>query len=421
MIPSPSPRFSLPAPFIPLRPDSLTVTVLLVLLVACGPISTDLYLPTLPALMAAFSSSESQVELTLSIFLAGFAVSQLVCGPLSDRFGRRPVLLGGLIIYVAASVACALAESMTGLIVARLFQALGGCCGPVLGRAVVRDVYSREQAARMFSLMAMAMALAPMVGPVLGGLLTLWYGWPAAFAVLAGFGTVLLVAVAVALAETNPHCDPHALQPARLKANFGRLLQDRSYLGYVLCLSGVFSGMFAFISGSSFVMINHGGLSPPAYGLCFGLVVMGYILGSGLSRHFTVRLGADGMIRRGLWVVNLAAVLGVGLAMTGSSGAAGVVVPMALFMLGGGLVLPNAMAGAVGPFPAIAGTASALLGFAQMTTAAITGALLALTEAENARPMMLALWFSAFWATLAYGLTRRRLSRPRPPASPSRE
>lgn len=178
-----------------LRTNSFLFTVILTALVAFGPLSTDMYLPSLPAMKAEFGASVSDVQLTLSIFLAGFAVSQLLYGPLSDRFGRRPILIFGIFAYGIASVACFLATSIEMLIVARFFQAFGACSGPVLGRAIVRDVFGQDRAAQVLAYMGSAMALAPAVAPLAGGYLQVWFGWQASFVFLAGFAFLLVLLV----------------------------------------------------------------------------------------------------------------------------------------------------------------------------------------------------------------------------------
>jgi DHA1 family bicyclomycin/chloramphenicol resistance-like MFS transporter len=355
------------------RPDSLPVTALLTLLVAAGAISTDLYLPSLPAIGRAFEADTAQVQLTLSVFLAGFAVSQIAYGPLSDRFGRRPILLGGLVIYLLATLACLLAPSIDWLIGARFMQATGACAGVVLGRAVVRDVHGREQAARMLSYMGMAMALAPALGPILGGLLQVWFGWRANFAVLVGFGAACLLGVTIMLPETNRWRDSEATKPWRIFANYRRLATDRAYLGYVLVCAFTYAGIFAFISGSSFVLIVGLGLSPDLYGLCFAAVVLGYMVGTFISGRLTLRIGLERLILAGAVVGALAGALSLALSLAGIFGVWPIIGPVFLFLIGAGLVLPNAMAGAIGPFPTMAGAASALLGFIQMSLAALVG------------------------------------------------
>jgi DHA1 family bicyclomycin/chloramphenicol resistance-like MFS transporter len=386
----------------PLRPDSFALVCLLTALVAIGPLSTDLYLPALPAIAAAFQADSGEVQLTLSVFMGGFAVSQLIYGPLSDRFGRRPVLLGGLAVYVVASGLCLVAASIEQLIAARFLQALGGCAGPVLGRAVVRDVFGRDRAAQALSYMALAMAVAPAVGPVLGGYLQVWAGWTATFGVLAAIGLALLAAVTRYLPETNAYKNPQATRPGRLLANYALLARDPAYRGYVATQTCTFAGIFAFISGSSFVLVEAVGLSPDQFGLCFAIVVVGFMVGTFLSGRLTRRWGLDRMIRTGLALCLAGGVPMALLALTLPPSVPAVVAPMAVFMAGTGLVLPNAMAGAIGPFPRMAGAASALLGFVQMGGAALAGIAVGQLTDGTARAMAGAIALAAIGAALSY-------------------
>jgi len=374
-----------------LRPDSFFFAAIMTALVAFGPLSTDMYLPSLPAMKADFGATVSQVQLTLSVFLGGFAVSQLLYGPLSDRFGRRPVLLFGIVVYGVASVACFLSTTIEALIIARFFQAFGACSGPVLGRAVVRDVYGQERAAQVLAYMGSAMALAPAVAPMFGGYLQVWFGWQANFVAISVFAFVLVLLVAFLIQETNQHQNPDALKPARLIGNYLELLRHREFLGYVLLNSFVFSGLFAFISGSSFVFIEIFGLEPNIYGICFGLVVCGYISGTLLAGRFSRKLGGPRMLRYGSTLALCAGFLLAGVAYGGGNSATSVVAPMMLFMVGVGLVMPNSMAGAIGPFPKMAGAASALMGFLQMTIAASVGGGVGLLHDGTHLPMVTAI------------------------------
>jgi DHA1 family bicyclomycin/chloramphenicol resistance-like MFS transporter len=384
------------------RPDSLIAAALLTALVAIGPLSTDLYLPSLPALTRALGTDVPTAQLTLSVFLAGFALGMLVYGPLSDRFGRRPLLLAGVALYTAGSVACALAPGIGVLIACRFVQSLGAACGPVLARAVVRDVYGRDGAARVLAYMGMAMALAPMVGPVLGGLLTVWIGWRANFWALTAFGAAGLAGVALLLAETNARPDPAATRLARLVRNYGTALGHRGFVGYMLIVAFVFSGIFAFISGSSFLLVDALGLTPDLYGLCFAAVVTGYMAGSFGAGRLTRRLGIDRMIAIGLGVGTAGGLAMAALAWARPPGVVEAVAPYFVFMIGAGLVLPNAMAGGVGPFPRMAGLASSLLGFAQMGIAALVGIAVAHLTDGTARPMAGALLLACLGAAAAF-------------------
>lgn len=273
---------------------SLGLAVLLTTLVALGPLSTDMYLPALPTLAKVYATDAARVQLTLSVFLAGFACGQLFYGPLSDRFGRRPILLGGLFLYFIASIVCVLAGSVETLIVARFVQALGACAGPVLGRAIVRDVWGANESARIIAYIGGAMAIAPLVGPTLGGFLTVIFGWQANFAALALFSGIQCIAVARMLVESNVHRDPYATTLRVMAGNFGTLLADRRYVGYLLTFSFSYSALFAFISGSSFVLTERFGLAPQIYGMSFGIVVAGYLLGSVISGRLVRRFGNVG-------------------------------------------------------------------------------------------------------------------------------
>jgi len=390
------------------RPDNLAVAVLLTALVAFGAISTDLYLPSLPAIARAFASDTAEVQLTLSVFLAGFAASQVVYGPLSDRYGRRPVLIAGLGLYVAASLACMAAPDIGFLIAARFLQALGACAGVVLGRAVVRDVYGRERAAKALSYMSMAMALAPALGPILGGYLQVWFGWRANFLVLASFGASCLLAVFLLLPETNPSRDAAATRGAQMLRNYLTLARDPAYVGYVLVGAFAYGGIFAFISGSSFVLIDVLGLSPDRYGLCFGAVVVGYMIGTFASGRLSLAVGLDRLILTGTLVGLAGGVLALGLALSDVLGVAAVVAPTFLYLIGAGLMLPNAIAGAIGPYPTMAGTASAFLGVVQMGLAACIGIAVGHLHDGTARGMFAATAAVAAGALASYLLLVRR-------------
>lgn len=386
------------------RSDSLAIRVLLTALVAFGPLSTDLYLPALPTLVRVFDTDIATVQLTLSVFLVGFAVSQLVYGPMSDRFGRRPTLLVGVAIYLVASAACAMTADIHGLIVARFFQAVGACCGPVVARAVVRDVFGRDRAATVLAYMSMAMTLAPAVGPIFGGVLTELFGWRANFVFLTGFAVAILAAVWGLLGETNLNRDAEALQPGRMAANYAMLLRSRAFIGYVLVVAFAYSGIFSFISGSSFVLIGRLHLTPSQFGLSFATVVLGYTVGSFLAGRLTGKMGGAWMIRTGTALSLAGGLIGTALAAADIVHVAAIVGPVFLFILGTGLTLPNATANAVGPYPTMAGLASSLLGFAQMAIAAAIGIAVGHLHDGTPLPMMGAIGAVALGALLAHRL-----------------
>lgn len=387
---------------------SFGLAILLTTLVALGPLSTDLYLPALPTLAQAFATDAARVQLTLSVFLAGFAVAQLFYGPLSDRYGRRPVMLFGLVLYLVSSVACMLATSIDALILARFFQALGACAGPVLGRAIVRDVYGPVQAARVLAYISGAMAIAPMIGPLLGGWLTVWFGWRANFAALSLFSAVQVTATSLLLGESNAHRDPGATRPRQILGNFGELLSARLYLGYLLCFSFSYAALFSFISGSSFVLIELYGLSPQWYGASFGFVVTGYISGTMASGKLTLRLGPPRMVLMGAFLGTAAGTLMAALALLEVHSVWAILLPMFAFMVATGLVMPNAIGGALAPYPKMAGSASALMGFVQMSLSAGVGIAVGHAYAGTAIPMAGAIALCGWMVLASYFLLVRR-------------
>jgi DHA1 family bicyclomycin/chloramphenicol resistance-like MFS transporter len=365
----------------------MRVEFLLTAVVGLGALSIDMFLPSLPAIATAFGAAPATAQLTITLFLMAFAASQLVYGPLSDRFGRRWVLIGGLALYAVSGLACALAPTISILIGARVLQALGGGVGPVVARAVVRDLYERERAARVLSYMSMVQSLNPMLAPIVGGHVHEAFGWRAVFLVLAGLGTCFVALMTAGVRETNVHRDPDALRPGQMAHNAGVLLTDRSYLAYVLVNALMFGGQFAFISGSPFVLIEVLGVSPGVFGLCFGAVSLGIMTGTFLSGRFGGVLGLDRTIRCGTVLGAAGRVALALLAWSGVLTVASIVAPMYVFAAGLGLTLPSGMAGAIGPFPRMAGLAAAVAGFVQMTGSALYSVAVGRFYDGTARPM----------------------------------
>jgi DHA1 family bicyclomycin/chloramphenicol resistance-like MFS transporter len=372
-----------------LRPDTLAMTAVLAMLTALGPLSTDFYLPSLPDIVRVMETDVAGAQATLSAFLFGFAGGQIFWGPLSDRLGRRPVLLTGLALFTLATLACALAPSIEALTVARAVQALGASGPIVLGRAMVRDLYEGPRAGRELARMGMIMGLVPAVAPVLGGVLQQAFGWRSTFVASLGFAAVLAVVVGLLLPETLKARSREPLSLLAIIKGFGTLLQNRAYRVYVGLTALAYGGLFAFISGSSFVLIGIHGLTPAQYGLSFGFGVLGFILGTILAQRLVGRRGMDGVIALGV-----ACLAGGGLAMllcvlTGFAGPFGVIVPMALYACGVGLTMPQAQASAMMPFPDRAGAASSFTGLCQMLFSACVGLLVGHALKSGALPLPL--------------------------------
>lgn len=368
--------------------NRLTVAILTAL-VALGPLSTDFYLPALPELARSFGVDEAHAQATLSAFLIGFAAAILVYGPLSDRFGRRPVLACGIVIFTLASFGCMLADSIGMLVGFRFLQALGACAGPVLSRAMVRDLVGPQGATRVLSYLSAAVALAPAIAPILGGFLAEAWGWRACFAFLTLYGLLGLGAVLFLLPETNTERDYRAANPLAWFRIYRELVGHRVYFGYVLAATFGYSGIFCFISGSSFVFINVLGVPPRYYGFCFSIFVIGYMIGAIAGGRLARRLGPERLVGWGSGIALLSAALLVAVNLLGDVSVVSVLGPLLPYMIGIGMTLPAAQAGAIGPFPRSAGAASALLGFVQMAVAAAVGGVLGLIGSPSAVPMTL--------------------------------
>jgi DHA1 family bicyclomycin/chloramphenicol resistance-like MFS transporter len=356
-----------------LKPGSAALVMLLAILTAMGPLSTDMYLPSLPAIGRAFATDAGQVQLTLSVFLVGFALGQIVYGPVADLYGRKPVLLAGLILFVAASFGCMVATSIGALVAARFIQAVGACAAVVLARAIVRDLHTSEDSARILSLMGAIMGLVPAVAPIIGAVLEQAFGWRASFALSAALALGLALVVAVWLPETVPAGERGRWSARGMMADFARLSAHAQFRRYTAAVCLGYGGLFAFISGSSFVLQGHYGLDELEFGLSFALAVLGFIIGTLIAAAFTRRIGVERTVAIG----TLALAVGGGamalLVLIEPPHFLHVLAPMVVYMAGIGLTLPSAMAGAITPFPERAGTASSLVGFSQMTFAALVG------------------------------------------------
>jgi len=359
-----------------LRPGTFGMTAMLAMLIALGPLSTDMYLPSLPSIAASLGAETSRVQLTLSVYLVGFAAGQIFYGPISDKIGRKPTVLFGLGLYCLASAACALAQSIEVLIAARFVQALGAAGPIVLGRAIVRDIYEGAGAGRELSRMGMVMGLVPALAPIIGGFLEPLFGWRSNFWAVLAASALLAASVVALLPETLRQARPEPISLREILRGFGVLLAHAGYRRYVFLAGLTYAGLFSFISGSSFVLQKVYGLAPFAFGLSFGASVIGFIIGTIIAQRIVMKRGMDGTIAIGVACLAAGGSLMLGLMMAGTGSSLEVTVPMAIYTMGVGLVLPQANASAMMPFPDRAGAASSLQGLVQMSFAAIVGATL---------------------------------------------
>lgn len=353
----------------PDRPNTVLLAVILSATVALGPMTINLYLPALPSIATALSADANQVQRTLSIYMIGFAFSQLIYGPLSDRFGRKPVLLAGVGIFIMASIACALAQNIDQLIAYRFLQAVGAACGPVLGRTVVRDYFVREEAAHILSWVTSVMALAPILAPMFGGLIVTWSDWRMNFWVLATYAGILAITVMLCLGESNRHKDPTATNLRPMLRNFGMMLRHRAYVGFLITNVFAFAGVFAGLIGSSFVLIDRMGMSPLHYGLAFGIVSLGFLAGAQTAARLVRRFGLERICLAGTSCTAIGGFSILALLWSGMETPVSVIAPITVYYFGMGMAVPTIQAGAVAPFKYNAGAASSLIGVFQYTAA----------------------------------------------------
>ncbi|HYG87365.1 MAG TPA: multidrug effflux MFS transporter [Azospirillum sp.] len=339
--------------------------ILLVAATATGPLALNIFVPSMPGLPAVFGTGHATVQLTLSLYLIGVALGQLLYGPLSDRYGRRPVLLAGLGLYVAASLACALAPSIGLLILGRVAQAVGGCAGMVIARAIVRDAWDREEAMRVLALVIAGMAVAPMVAPAIGGFLDEWFGWRASFLLLAAFGGLVWLAGIRRLPET--HRDHTPLPgPAALWAAYRALFGRRLFLGYALVVGWMTAGFFVFLAAAAYIMSATLHRPPSEYGLLFVLLSLGYMAGNATVSRLVGRIRLEALALAGLALSIAGPVILAGFLAAGQFSSLTLFLPTVLLCFGNGLTIPVTMSIAVGVDLRLAGTASGLLGFVQM-------------------------------------------------------
>ena len=370
---------------------ALPLSVLLILgaLTAFGPMAIDMYLPSLPTMARELGGTATDAQHTVAVYFAGLALGQLVYGPASDRFGRRPPILLGVALFLAATAGCALAPSLPALIGLRFVQALGGCAGVVVARAVVRDRCSPQQSARVFSTLMLIMGVAPILAPLLGGWVLAFSGWRAIFWVLFAFAAAVGLAVVAALPESRS-----AETAARARAEhpfraYATVLGDRSVLGYVLVGGLASCTLFTYIAASAELIIQTYGVPASRFGVIFGLNAAGIIGASQLNRLLLRRHAAHRVLGLALFGALGAASLMLVAALTGWGGMAGVLVPLFFALAVQGLGVPNAMAGALARDPARAGSVSALVGFSQFGLGAAAAGVAGLLHDGSARPMAL--------------------------------
>ncbi|MDB5412762.1 MAG: Bcr/CflA family drug resistance efflux transporter [Rubritepida sp.] len=373
---------------------------LLALLTAFGPLSIDMYLSSLPEIGRDMGVGIEKAQLTLAAYFLGLAAGQLVHGPLSDRLGRRPPLFAALVVYTVASVLCALATSIDALILLRLFQALAGCAGMVISRAVVRDVAHEIDPVRLMGRLMLIMGVAPILAPLMGTYLAEFLGWRSIFWFLAAVGLLALLLCLLFLPETLPEDQRRRSSVSNVVRAYASLLVNRRFMAAALASGFAISGMFAYISGSPFVFISIYGVPPAQYGFWFGGGAVGFIVMSQFGGRLAARFGRDRVFT---WAAGAIATCGVALVAFVLLGAPFLAVYAAIvgYVALLGIMLPIGGVIAITPFPQMAGTASALLGTLQFGLGAVAGSLVSALHNGTALPMALTLGIAGVAAVTA--------------------
>lgn len=385
---------------------NLRTILILGALSAFGPLAIDFYLPGFPAMAQAFATDEKHIQTTLAAYFLGLSLGQLAYGPVADRFGRRIPLLVGVMLFTLASLACAFAPTLDALIAARFVQALGGCAGMVLSRAIVSDKCDAVASAKVFSQLMLVMGLAPILAPMLGGVLVNLYGWQSIFIVLTLFSALCTLAVALGLPESLPAHQPRQPLSGALR-QYGRLLKDRVFLGHALTGGIAMAGMFAYIAGSPFVFIKLYGVPAEHYGWLFGSNAAGFILVAQVNARLLARRGPAFLLARTVWVYLAAGLVLLGISALRPAQLWPLLIPLFVCIASLGCIIPNASACAMSGQGARAGSASALLGCVQFSVAAGAAALVGVLHDGSALPMALVISLCGGAAVTVAMLTRR--------------
>lgn len=392
----------------PLRPSGAVIVITLALLLGLQPITTDLYLPALPALATDLGSPMARTQLTLSALMLAFGFAQLLLGPLADRVGRRPVLVGGLVLYAAASAGSATAANIDALIVWRVLQGVGMAAAVVCARSMVRDLFEPHDGARVMSKGLTGLGLIALSSPVIGGLIADASSWRLVFAASGSFAAITLAVILARLPETLRQPNPKALQLGPMFGTWWRIARHPTFRAWALLVSCTYGGLFAYLAGSSFVYIEVLGLSRGAYGLVLGSGSVAYVCGTVWCRRWLLRHGLAGAVRRGAVFTLAGGLLMAGLALAGVHNAWAIALPQLVYAFGHGIHQPCGQAAATGPFPAQAGAAAALAGFALAIVAFAVGGWLGVSMNATVYPVTLTIGaFSVLTALVAWTLVQR--------------
>jgi DHA1 family bicyclomycin/chloramphenicol resistance-like MFS transporter len=399
-----------------LVPRSAGYVALLVALGSFGSLTMSIYTPVMPSVGADLGAGSDSVKLTLTTYMLGFAIGQLFYGPLSDRYGRRPVLLVGVSFFIATTLACSLAPSIGSLIGLRVLQGLGAASGAVLSRALTRDAYGAHEMPVVMSWISLGMNISPSIGPTLGGFLGEWLSWRATFWFVGGFGLVLLLVSSLGLKETNRHRSAEVDLGSLLRGS-GEMLRDRHFLGYVLTLGFAMAINFGMLAGAPFILQDRLGFSPQEFGLISLLSIGGFTAGTFTNNRLVGRVAATAIMSVAGWFHVFALVVMGTLSLSGVVAWWAIIGPHMVLSFGSGMIMPNSNAGALGLFPRLAGTAASWVGLAQMGMGALGTIAVAVLTLIGSRYVAMPLVIALMPFALLTVLSARLLRTPRAPAA----
>lgn len=390
-----------------MKTDTRIILLILGLLSAIGPFSIDMYLPAFDTIAIDFDTNIEKVQLSLTSFFIGIAIGQMIYGPLLDKYGRKKPLIVGLCIYAVASILCVLTRNVDSLILLRFIQALGSCAGMVASRAMIQDYYQGKEAARVFSLLMLVIAISPILAPSAGAFLLEHFDWHYIFIALFSIGTIILLLTIFILPETYAGNKSFSLAPKAIISQYYKVFTHKTFIFYCMIASTASAGLYAYLAGSSFVLQELYGLTQKQYGLAFAFVASALILSTQLNRLFLKRW----TMQQICIIANIGQVL-VGLLMLISLWTNQISLTVVLgltfgYLMCQGFIFPNASAMAMSPFKVRAGSASALLGFLQMGLGAFSSGLVSLFHNNTAQPMLLTMAICAVLSLILHVIKRR--------------
>lgn len=390
--------------------ENLRIIALLAALVAFGPMSIDMYLPSLPTIAEDLQTSAESIQLTITLFLVGFCLGTMFYGPISDQYGRRPVLISGIIIYTLTSIACTLVDSAEQLIWLRFFQAIGGAAASVLARTIVRDIFDPKDTAQILSLMHIITMIAPLLAPILGGYILIWFGWRTVFFSLAVFGAICLAIVLLYLNETYPKENRSSTSLTSAFANYGRIFSNKQGLGLVLTGALSFAGMFAYITGSPFVFIEYLNISPVSYSYLFALNILGIIIFATINTRIVKRVGVKKMLAYGSRIAAISGSLLLVANLLNIDGLITIFVPLFFYISVIGFVGANCIAELLRLFSSSAGVATATFTMSMFGLGFISSMAVGFFHDGTPFAMSLIVFISGIGSFLSFYLTQQMMT-----------